>query len=991
MDDVLKSLNKEQRLAVETIDGPVMVLAGPGTGKTQVLAARIAHILTSTDTPPYAILALTFTESAAANMRERVVSMIGKDGYYVQISTFHSFCADVIRSNPEYFAIDRKSEPLGELEKYDLFQRLIDSQKLKVLKPLNQTYFYIDEIISNISQLKREGFMPDDFEKIVAKEFAEEHMPDKKTAQTKFLSNKRKNEELSRLYKAYYEELTSIRRYDFDDMIALVAEAFRNHEQLLRDYQEKLHYFLVDEYQDTNSAQNAVVELLGSYWEEKANIFVVGDPHQSIFRFQGASVENTLQFAEKYPNAMTIRLETVYRCTQIICDAAEDVIKNNALTEVPHLKSIHNDGDAISVVELPTQTHEIFYIADQIKNVLKIGTKPEDIAILYHKNAEVHEVQQILEKWGIPYEVDGGEDILAAESIQQFLRFLHLIADIKVNREDDTMFEVMSYSWIPVDKTLVMKAARAAGRAKLSLFSLIQSGYVTFTKFHQTSEVTPIEFHELESFANNLVLWAAEDANRPFAEWFEYILKESGFLEWMLAQPAKAEMLININSLYREVKAMNASRHRMKLSDFISAIDTMYEHKIHIFAEDLNVRKGAVHLSTVHKAKGREWEHVFLIHCYDTNWGNVRKYNLIPLPEGLTPFTDLSLKEKNEDERRLFYVALTRAKKTVTLTYPESVMQTNRSKTVVPSMFLQEIDEKRVHKITDVIDIDTSNSYLEQLIVPKTPHIFISDRDFFIRLIKNFKLSSTALNTYLRDPREFMENSILRVPRAKSASMAFGTAIHKVLEYFIQIKSAGNRPTFEMLAPIFEEALQNEILTETSYEERLAHGFDVLKNYVAAYGDEKPDVLYVERQFGFGFGKTILDDIPLSGRLDRIDWLDKEKKTVRVVDYKTGRIKTKNEIEGKTASSHLSERELLLPESIRGPYKRQLLFYKLLTELDRSFVPVVEEGVFDFVEPDKQSGKLVRHEFTLRDEDVKDLKEIIREVMKEIRELKFLE
>jgi DNA helicase-2/ATP-dependent DNA helicase PcrA len=298
MDAILASLNKEQRKAVETIDGPVMVLAGPGTGKTQVLAARIAHIITSTDTPPYAILALTFTESAAANMRERVVSMIGKDGYYVNISTFHSFCADVIRSNPEYFSIDRKSEPLGELEKYDLFQRLIDQTSLKALKPFNQQYFYIDDIISSISQLKREGFNPEQFKKIVAEEFADKNKPDKKTALTKFLSQKQKNEELSLLYEAYYKDLKEIQRYDFDDMIALVAEAFNSHDQLLREYQEKLHYFLVDEYQDTNSAQNAVVDLLGSYWEEKANIFVVGDPHQSIFRFQGASVMLIVLFEE---------------------------------------------------------------------------------------------------------------------------------------------------------------------------------------------------------------------------------------------------------------------------------------------------------------------------------------------------------------------------------------------------------------------------------------------------------------------------------------------------------------------------------------------------------------------------------------------------------------------------------------------------------------------------------------------------------------------
>ncbi|KXK12034.1 MAG: ATP-dependent DNA helicase PcrA [Microgenomates bacterium OLB23] len=591
MKDILHTLNVAQRKAVEQLDGPVMVLAGPGTGKTQVLAARIAHILQSTDVPPYAILALTFTESAAANMRERVVSLIGKEGYYVTIATFHSFCADVIRTHPEYFAIDRKSEPLGELEKYDLFQRLIDTTPLKVLKSLNQRYFYIDEIISSISQIKREGFLPDDFEKIIHAEFADAKIPEKKLAQAKFLAQKQKNEELLLLYKAYTNELSAIKRYDFDDMITLVAEAFKKHENLLLDYQETLHYFLVDEYQDTNSAQNTVVDLLASYWGEKANVFVVGDPHQSIFRFQGASVENTLQFAQKYPQSLTIKLEEVYRCTQTICDAAVAVIKNNTLTDIPLLKSARGDGEPISIVELPTQTHELFYVADVIKALIAGGTKPEDIAILYRKNAEVQEVRDILDKWGIAYEVDGGEDILSTEPIQQFLRFLHLIADIKINREDDTMFEVMSYSWVPVDKMLVMKAARAAGRAKMSLFTLIQSGYATFAKHHQTSEVTPIEFRQLEDFSEQLVAWAAEDANMPFTEWFEHVLKASGFLPWILQHPSKGELLININSLYREVKAMNASSHRMKLSDFILAIDTIMLHGIRIFAEDLNVKK----------------------------------------------------------------------------------------------------------------------------------------------------------------------------------------------------------------------------------------------------------------------------------------------------------------------------------------------------------------------------------------------------------------
>lgn len=983
LDVIVGDLNKEQQLAVESVDGPVMVLAGPGTGKTQVLAARIAYILKKTDTPPYAILALTFTESAAANMRERVVSIIGKDGYYVNISTFHSFCADVIRSNPEYFLIDKNSEPLGELEKYELFQRLIDVLTLKEIKPLNMPYFYIDDIISSISQLKKEGVLPDDFKKILKKEFAEKNVPDKATEKVKFFRQKAKNLDLLEMYKNYQERLHDIQRYDFDDMIAFVVEAFKKNKNLLRDYQEKLHYFLVDEYQDTNSAQNMVVDLLGSYWGEKANIFVVGDPHQSIFRFQGASIENTMKFSQKYRQAKVIKLETVYRCSQNICDAALDVIKNNKLTHVPELRSVHADGDLVQAVVLPTQTHEIFYAADTIKKLIEGGTALEDIAILYRRNSEAAEVQGILEKWGIRYEVDGGEDILSSEAIQELLRFLHLISDLHSSEEDETMFEVLSYTWVAVDKTLVMKAARAAGKAKLSIFALVQAGFGTFIKYHKTEEVTPIEFHQLEDFIKKLVSWAHDDAHMPFTAWFEHVLKESGFLTWILMQPAKSELLINLNSLYREIKAMTASNHRFKLTDFIHALDTMIAHKIHIFAEDFNVHKGAVHLSTVHKAKGREWEYVFLIHCYDGNWGNVRKYDLIPLPQGLTPLTDLSQKEKNEDERRLFYVAITRARKGVYLTYPETLIRENRTRAVVPSMFIYEIDTNNIKMAADVFDSESANTYLEKLIEPHAPLIHISDKDFLTRLVKGFKLSSTALNTYLKDKEEFVKNSLLKVPRAKSAPMAFGTAVHAALEGAVKNKAL----VYEM----FENALRKEILTDEEFARRLVHGNEMLKKYIDAYRHEKPDILFVERQFGYGFGKTVYGDIPLTGRIDRVDWIDKKKKTVRVIDYKTGRAKSKNDIEGKIISANLSDRERALPESIRGPYKRQLLFYKLLTELDQTFIPTVEEGLFDFIEADKTTGKLTRQLFPLRDDEVKDLKELIREVMAEIRALKFLE
>lgn len=998
--EVYSKLNKAQKKAVDTIEGPVMVIAGPGTGKTHVLAARIANILEKTDTPPYSILALTFTESAAVNMRERIVSMIGKSGYYVNITTFHSFCADVIKSQPEYFPIDRQSEPLSDLERYELFEEIIEDLQLEILKPINMTLFYISDVIQSISNLKREGIMPEDFSGIVKDEYDE--IPEKETKAQKMRreKNKKKNEELLLIYTEYQKRLRSRLRYDFDDMIALVVEAFQKNEMLLREYQEKLHYFLVDEYQDTNSAQNKVVNLLASYWGENANLFVVGDPHQSIFRFQGASIENTLSFAKAYTNASVITLEQAYRSPQLIYDAAHEIILNNSLTEDiddiavnTQLQSAKKGkGDPIKIADLPSQTLENVYVIEKVKQLIASGTKPEEIAILYRNNADVEEFQEIFDSHNVLYEIDGGANILQNEYIRQLLVYFQVIHDIKTSQESENLFEIMSYDWTHVSPMLGMKIGRAAGKAKMSIYDLITKGHATFEKHHGSGDVSPIEFHEAEAFIEELNSFVKLDAQSIFTHWFETAIQKSGYLDWLLKHEQKIELLTNINSMYREVKALVRTDHTIKLDGFLQAIHTMKDHHISLYAEDLNVEKGAVHMSTVHRAKGREWEHVFLVRCIDGKWGNTRKRELIPLPSGLLTNTDISKKERNEDDRRLFYVALTRTKKNSYVSYPETIISANQSRDVIPSMFIEEINKKyRKHEDIRHISQNAADHLEAMLTQDEGPSIKITDKEYFARLVKDFKLSVTALNTYLRDVDDFIQNVLLRIPRAKPAPMAFGTAVHYALEQMYKRRMEQKDISEKELLQAFESSLEKELIDEKEFTRRKKYGREILQKYFEEYKNDGAEPVYIERFFGFGFSKTVLGDIPLVGRIDRVDWADKENDLVRVIDYKTGRARSANDIEGKTKSLQLSERELALPESIRGPYKRQLLFYKLLCELDQTFKPTVSEGVFDFVEPNKQTGKLVQRLFILEQDDVNDLKKLIREVMTEIRNLKFLD
>ncbi len=1009
-----KQLNPQQKQAVDTIEGPVMVIAGPGTGKTQVLATRIANILLRTDVKPHNILALTFTESAAKNMRERVVSLIGKTGYYVQISTFHAFCSSVIQDNPEFFPIERGSEPLTDLERYDLFQSIIEEMRLEVLKPLNRNLMYINEIMKAISDLKREGVAPADFEAIIAADFRE-FINNKselgKTATTKQEKVLEKQKELLRVYLEYEKRLREMLRYDFDDMIGLVVQAFSEHELLLREYQENIHYFLVDEYQDTNAAQNKVVDMLASYWGEQANIFVVGDPHQSIFRFQGASVENMLGFARRYSEANVIALQTGYRCTQYIYDAAHRSICNNELTSAEainlprhqaamevalqqRLTSHHGQGSKASLYVAPSAEMEVLYVAEKIRGLLETGVEPEEIAVIYRTNAEAGPIQSVLQKWEVPYKIDGGVNILNTESIRQLLNLFTLISEVRSGTEDENIFEVMSYSWTGLDPVMVMRAARAAGRAGLSIMALIQGGYKLFKEYEEANGVSDQEFATLELFIDNLRRWGADDARLVFPTWVEQVVNESGYLDWVLEHEQKVELLTNLNSLFREIKSLAVSNRGLKLDDFLEAIRVMVEHNISLEAEDLNITAGAVHLSTVHKAKGREWEHVFLINCVDGRWGNSRKRDLLPLPPGLIRNTDLSKKERNEDDRRLFYVALTRAKKQVYFSYPQSVIAGNRTKEMIASMFLQEIaPELQEVSETEMAAFNSkSQDLLTKMLRPADVNpASISEEEFFRQIVKNLRYSVTTINTYLRDPQEFITKILLRVPMAKAPQMAFGTAIHRSLEEYYRRRQNGYSVTAAELFSWFETALRKELLTADDLQRRLEHGKKILQHYHQEKAESSVETLFIEKRFGGGMNRTILETVPLSGRIDRIDWVDRDKKLVRVIDYKTGSPKTSGDIEGRTVKANLSPREQELPESIRGNYKRQLLFYKLLTELDRTFVPVVVEGVFDFVEPDKNSGKHIERRFELLDTEVDDLKQLILQVAEEVKQLKFLE
>lgn len=1008
-------LNLAQKQAVDTIEGPVLVVAGPGTGKTQVLTLRIANILRQTDTKPSSILALTFTESAAQNMRLRLAALIGPDAYYVQISTFHAFCSQLITNHLEYFPLNPASQPITDLERFELIGSIVEELPLEAVKPLNSPLFHVRSLMSNISAYKREAVSPTTLRELVEQQWQAPESITSRTERLKVAKRQQQLVEQIRVYEEYQQRLRAAGRYDFEDMLALTVEVLSREEVLLQEYQEQYLYILIDEYQDTNTVQNKVTRLLASYWGEAANIFAVGDPHQSIYRFQGASLENIVQFIQWYPKATVITLSQGYRCSALVYDVAHELIEKD--TSLDALATTGESGtqlqqalkapltteklnrNSLAIVTAPDQATALIALVEKIQALLVAGTSPNEIAILYTKNRYAAEIIPLLEKWAIPYYLEGGLDAIAQPVVQQFLILCTVVVGLRQGGEiSSQLFEVCTYPWLEIDRVTLFQLGRFAGKERRSLLSVMRLPTVELTS--SIGEEIDVAAHQkLSELLGQLEQWGALDYQVVFTTWLETVVAQSGLHQYLTKQANELlEPLLAVYSLFAFVKQLNAANQQFRLADFVRAVETLQAQSVAIPLQTLSSTDQRVRLSTVHKAKGQEWQHVFLLHLIDGVWGNRRPPTTLPVPEQIVATASAlarqSKEQRNQDDRRLLYVALTRATERVELWYAEQSEQNGVLRPAVPSIFLSELDHRQeIERV--VATITASPAEIAAALVGPRPESQEHARleTYLKQLVADFPLSITALNNYLRDPAKFLYRSLLALPSAKLPHLAFGTAIHSALELLGTQRLRGVATVSEaQIFQRFDQQLQRELLTNEERERRRQRGHQVLRAYRKLQDFSVFDIWQIEYKTGYGAQAAFLHDTRLTGRIDRLDWVDNSHRALRVVDYKTGKPKTKNEILVATATARntLSERERTLPESIRGPYQRQLLFYRLLGQLDRSFAPEISLGTFEFVEAPLDHAKIIEHTFSLEEAAVAELRGLIQTVMIEIRSLAFM-
>lgn len=940
-------LNVEQRLAVDTIEGPVMLVAGPGTGKTQTLALRIANILQKTDVMPSSILALTFTDSASTNMRMRLLGMIGETAYAVRISTFHSFCTDIIKDNADIFHVPEHHDSLTDLTKYKLVEDLLLSLDSHKLRPLNAPSLFVPDIIKAISDLKREGVSPESFMTHLDQE--ESYLNDnigelKKVEATSRLSKLAKNRELSMLYVEYQKYLSTHNTFDYEDMINLVNRQFESNPDFLARYQEIYQYFLIDEYQDTNTAQNQVVANLASHWGANANVFVVGDSNQSIMRFQGASLANALTFLKSYPHATHIKLVENYRSPQFVLDSAYSVIAHNPTAfQLAELKSNIGNVGAVQIVEASCESDEVTYITQSIASLIESGTDPSSIAVIYHNNRDGDALAHSLSSASIAYRLGHGGNLLDDSLIRQFLKILYVVDSLKSKIHDLDLFTILNYPWFGLSTLDILKYSRQATVAKSSLFDVISH----------------------LDIGQKLISYVAYDADHTLVDLVEHILVDSGMLAHILSHPANHIHLKRFSLLFDTVKDMNKSKHDMHLAEFLADLTLMQTHGLKISDPSFAAGGAAVTLTTAHSAKGLEWDHVFIYKCIDGLWGNRQIPRLITLPESIVPEAATLRAEKDEDERRLFYVAMTRAKLSLSITYALEYRKNGKSKPVMPSMFITELGPKH----EDVV-FATPREELPTFTGQPKP-VNQDESDYLRDIVDQFRLSVTALNNYLKCGYYFKLQNLIKIPRAKEPYLALGTAVHAALQWFYkEITDSGIAPSLGDLQSHFHASLSQELLSKTDLRLRSQEGDKILSSYYDQHQADFGSALFLEKYFGYGTNKTLLGDIELTGAVDRIELIDESTKTVRVIDYKTGKPKSEKEIQN-------------------SDNKRQLVFYKLLLDLDKNFKYQVGETQLDYVANPLLKGKSGKRTFKISDQEVEDLSVLIKDVMAKIRSLEF--
>ncbi len=901
-----RNLNKAQKEAVDTIDGPVMVVAGPGTGKTQILALRVANILTKTDHKADSILCLTFTNSGAKAMRERLREYIGVEASRVHISTFHSFGIDFIEKYFHILDLEQMPKLMDDTDAVTLCDAILQDNEWQYLRPKSDVSRYFNDLQNLISLLKRERMDARTFEDLIKKEIKNlksdpENISSRGATKGELKKDVlRKIEGLERTREAvkFYEFYEEVKRekgfFDYDDVLENLVKIVEVSEEAAFDLKEKYQYILIDEHQDSSGVQN---EFLEKVWkpEEKPNIFVVGDDRQLIYGFSGASLSYFDNFKHTFGKAKLITLEENYRSTEKILDISHTLLQSSLSKS--KLKSNRKEDHPVRLVEASYPRDEIIACALEIKEKIKKKEDINEIAILVPKNRHVKSAVAILRDMGVP--VAGGEKLnfFDSEEAQAFLRVLKIIAypadGVAIS---ESFFN--KFSGIPP-----LEAHKFVKENYMREFSILSADGDPQTLFKDQNPV--------KVWIDKLKLWVEESANLSL-----YSLLQHIGAEFLLNTAKNHEELVLrvevVRTLLHLVLSQMEKNPKLSLKDFLIFINRLESYGEHVPLNIFSADEG-VKVLTLHGSKGLEFDYVWIAHMDEKSLSSGRHGNFV-LPGVLEEKVE---KKDQEVLKRQLYVAITRAKRFCTFSYSLHSYTGADLELATVLADLGEHFEKQSADETEKIILKTSaKAYVERQQTESKNTTLVDLQKLVAKDYEDRKVSVSLLNNFFECPWKWYFRNLLQLPEIKSESLEFGNQVHSAIDKILKLAKIPTQKDLEKITNGDKDVFK---VVSKWVEDRLPE--------IAPKRENEKSVSVVDDKFSH---------LSIYGKLDLIEFLDS--KHVRVTDFKTGSVRKVSDIERVDEEGRMSS------------YLRQLAMYSYLIKQSPKWNMDVGESRLEFLE-----------------------------------------
>lgn len=864
-----KKLNPQQKQAVEHGRGPLLIIAGAGTGKTTVVTERIKHLVSSKLAKPEEILALTFTDKAAREMEERVDVAMPLGYTQMWISTFHSFCDRVLRQEALQIGLDPGYHLMGQAETTQLLRGNFFKFKLDYFRPLGNPNKFVEGMLQHFSRLKDEDVSAEDYLKYAQK---------LKNKRTKKLKKEEKEEaaktlELANAYRTYEELKVKEGVMDFADLISNTLKLFRTRKNVLKRYQEQFKYILVDEFQDTNYAQNELAALLAG---KKANLTVTGDDDQSVYRFRGAAVSNIIQFRKNYPKAKIVVLTKNYRSTQEILDRAYRLIQNNNPDRLEVKEKVNKKltavrkitGEPVEFIWTDRVENEAEAVAQKISELTSKGEGSYqfgDIAILVRANNHADAFVRALSRAGIPYQFLGPGQLFRQEEVKDLIAYLGLLDNFE---DSAAAFRVLAMDQFGISARDLAAMNNYARWHHLSLFEAAEKvdkiKVSAKTRAHVAAFVKMVHRH--------LKLIRKETAGQILY----YFLQDSGLLTKITQYqtPTQERRAHNIARFFDKLKTYEVEHEDATVPAVVDWIMLSLELGESPLATDIDwSEENRVNLLTAHSAKGLEFPVVFLVNLVAGRFPTIQRREQIPIPDALIkeilPVGDYHL----EEERRLFYVGMTRARDRLLLSAANYYGEGKRERKVSPFV-AEALGDQAIRKPGDQAR-EKAQLTLADWVKKEEPEVAAAKKPLDY-------LTYSMISTFQVCPLHFKLKYILGLPTPPSAALSFGSSIHSALHEFYRARKLGQKPGEKELLSMLERSWVSEGFNNRRHEElTYKKGQKFMRSFWRQVKGEKTSPLALEQPFNFKLG-----DLKVGGKIDRVD--PTHDGGIRIIDYKTG-------------------------------------------------------------------------------------------------------